>query len=133
MVVLITKHALQTYLALKHQGQFTDEEYREKLRPDAERLKSWPGDEKFDQSRFWGPAEFKGKRIPDAFKMRWRNIGPGRIQLRLGVVRYGETWLLYEGYRKDTRAEKFYMLRLATFRKALKENGRAAFIEEGQL
>jgi hypothetical protein len=40
MEVIITEWALQSYLDLKAKGIFTEQDYREILRPDAELLKT---------------------------------------------------------------------------------------------
>ena len=60
MEVIITEWALQSYLDLKAKGIFTEQDYHEILRPDAELLKT---DDPFDanhprfsNAKFWGPA-----------------------------------------------------------------------------
>lgn len=66
---------------------FDDSYCWQTLRPDVERLADYPGDPSFRQSRFWGPATDKGGNvIQDGFKMKWRQVGPGRVQLRLMVA-----------------------------------------------
>ena len=85
MEIVITDWALQSYLDLK--GIFTDEEYKETLRPDAERLKDYPHDPKFDNDKFWGPCKDRAKKvIRYGYKMKWHNIGSGRAQLRLSLI-----------------------------------------------
>jgi hypothetical protein len=90
MEVIITEWGLQSYIDLKERRIFTDQEYRTKLRPDAELLKT---DEPFDplhpqfsNDKFWGPAKSSGKMIKFGYKMKWHNLGPGKVQLRLCVV-----------------------------------------------
>lgn len=58
MDVVITEWALNSYLDLKHEQAFTDQEYKSQLRPDVELLKKgWPSsDPKFLNQKFWGPA-----------------------------------------------------------------------------
>lgn len=87
MDIIITEWALQSYLDLKHKGVFTVKEYWQVIRPDVERLEDFPNDPKFGHDKFWGPATDKGgNKLPDGFKMKWRNIGPGKVQLRLSVA-----------------------------------------------
>ena len=57
MKVFITQWALDSYLNLKHDQLFSDEYYRETLRPDVLRLKNYPNDPKFDIGKFWGSVE----------------------------------------------------------------------------
>ncbi len=57
MEIVITDSALQSYLELK--DIFTEEEYREVLRPDAILLNEYPGHPKFGNQKFWGPCKDK--------------------------------------------------------------------------
>ncbi|MEM7608475.1 MAG: hypothetical protein AAF411_24235 [Myxococcota bacterium] len=85
--VVITEWALDSYLNLKHQKVFGDAYYWGTVRPDVELLSLFPNDPKFGNSKFWGPATDKsGNAIPNGFKMKWRQVGPGRVQLRLCVA-----------------------------------------------
>jgi hypothetical protein len=90
MEVVITEWALQSYIDLKAKGIFTDTDYKNILRPDAELLKTNnPFDTnhpKFGNTKFWGPATLNGVVIKYGHKMKWHNLGPGTIQLRLSVV-----------------------------------------------
>jgi hypothetical protein len=86
--VIITEWSLDSYLNLKHANVFSDEEYHKILRPDAELLKSgWPNSHpKFSNPKFWGPATALGGMVVQyGFKMKWHNIGNGKVQLRLIV------------------------------------------------
>ena len=106
MEVVITDWALQSYLDLKN--NFTVEEYEKKLRPDAELLNVYPDSPKFNNDKFWGPCKDKsGKIIPQGYKMKWHNIGPGRIQLRLLVVIAGNTAYLCNAYVKNNENTDF--------------------------
>jgi hypothetical protein len=108
VIVWITDWALQSYLDMKHRRVFTDLEYRQEFRPDAERLKNgWPSsDPKFHNSRFWGPATDKnGSVIADGYKMKWHHIGNGQIQLRLCIVILGSEAFLCQAYVKDAKSE----------------------------
>ena len=67
MEAIITEWGLQSYLDLKAKGIFTEQDYREILRPDAELLKiDDPFDTnhpRFSNAKFWGPATNKGQII----------------------------------------------------------------------
>lgn len=100
MEILITDWALQSYLDLL--GVFTRDEYLNILRPDVELLKVYPDHPKFDNDKFWGPCKDRsGKVIHQGLKMKWHNIGPGRIQLRLLVVMAHDKAHLCNAYVKD--------------------------------
>jgi hypothetical protein len=124
MDVIITEWGLASYLELSARGVFTNTDYKKYLRPDAELLKTEnPFDlkhPKFSNNRFWGPAENKGEIIKFGHKMKWHNLGPGKVQLRLCVVII-ETELedvkiqrafLCTSYVKDDKTEKREMARL---------------------
>lgn len=72
------------------------------IRPDVKRLSAYPSDNKFQNDKFWGPATDKSNRvIPDGFKLKWHNIGSGKVQLRLAVAILGSAFLC-QGYVKDS-------------------------------
>lgn len=135
MEVIITEWGLQSYIELKAKGAFTDEDYKNTLRLDAELLKTDdPFDKdhpKFKNSKFWGPAKYKGTITKFGYKMKWHNLGPGKNQLRLCVV-IVETELeetkaqrafLCTSYIKDNNTEKREMAKLKTkIRKILDGN-----------
>lgn len=124
MEVIITDWALQSYMELKREAAFSDNDYVNTLRPDAELLKTDdPFDlnhPKFSNSKFWGPATYKNQTIKYGFKMKWHNIGAGRNQLRLCVVIARTDFekgtekrsFLCTSYLKDTNREKREMVRL---------------------
>lgn len=124
MEVIITEWALQSYLDLKQAKVFDRTEYKQTIRPDVVRLKTFPTDVKFQVDRFWGPAEdAAGRRIADAFKMKWRQIGPGLVQLRLGVVIHGGKALLCRAYVKDSNnTELAEMAKLKVHRSLVLQN-----------
>ena len=65
MDIIITEWALNSYLELKQERVFSDEEYRILLRPDVLRLKSYPDDPKFNLGKFWSVAQDRNnKKIP---------------------------------------------------------------------
>jgi len=106
MEIVITEWALQSYLELKN--VFTDKEYTEIIRPDAELLKSYPNHPKFGNDKFWGLCKDRGgKIIRQGYKMKWHNIGPGNIQLRLLVAMCDETAYLCNAYVKGNKNVDF--------------------------
>jgi len=100
LTVVITEWGLQSYLALRASNTFTRDDYKDIIRPDVEKLKTYdPLDAVFQNSRFWGPAEdYAGKRIADGHKMKWHNIGPRTVQLVLN----GEAYLC-QAYSKTSK------------------------------
>lgn len=124
MEVIITEWALQSYIDLKSKAVFSDSDYKNTLRPDAELLKTDdPFDvnhPKFSNSKFWGPATHNGAIIKNGYKMKWHNLGPGNVQLRLCVVvieseleeKFEVRSFLCNSYVKDDKTEKREMARL---------------------
>lgn len=130
MEIVITEWALQSYLDLKN--VFTSEEYHKTLRPDAELLRDYPKDPKFGNDKFWGPCKEKsGKIIHQGNKMKWHNIGAGRIQLRLLVVITQNTAYLCNAYVKDNENTDFREMAKLKTKIQLINDGR--FISRGRL
>jgi hypothetical protein len=113
MEVVITDWSLSSYLDLKHARIFSEQEYHLILRPDAELLKQgWPPlDPKLSSSKFWSPATaLDGRTIKHGFKMKWHNIGNGKVQLRLAVVMLNGKFYLCQGYVKvDSKVDRRQM------------------------
>lgn len=106
MEIVITDWALQSYLNLKH--CFTDSDYENILRPDAELLKIYPNHPRFNNYKFWGPCKEKsGKIIHGSYKMKWHNIGPGGVQLRLLIAILENRAYLCNAYVKDNVSTDF--------------------------
>ena len=80
-------------------------------------LQDFSNNEKFNQNKFWSPAEDRsGKIITDCYKMKWHQIGNGRIQLRLTVMIRGNQSFLCEAYVKEIeKTEKRKLARLKTY------------------
>jgi hypothetical protein len=124
MEVVITEWALQSYIDLKAEGIFTDVDYTNVLRPDAELLKTDdPFDmnhPKFGNGKFWGPATQNGLVIKFGHKMKWHNLGPGKVQLRLCVVivetdladKRAQRAFLCSSYVKDDKTDKREMAKI---------------------
>jgi hypothetical protein len=79
--IIITEWALQSYLDLVGRNAFSRDEYWEVLRPDVLLLRVYPDHIKFGNGKFWSQVP----EIPGGFKMKWHQVGPGRVQLRLPV------------------------------------------------
>lgn len=130
MEIIITEWALQSYLELY--GIFTLKEYHGILRPDAELLKEYPRAPKFRNSKFWGPCKDKsGNIIHQGYKMKWHNIGAGRIQLRLLVVIADEVAYLCNAYVKDNEKTDFREMAKLKIKIQLIKEGR--FFSRGRL
>lgn len=115
--IVITEWALDSYVNLKAQQAFTDAEYRSTLRPDVVRLRGGipSTDPKFTNAKFWGPATSGGVAIANGYKMKWHNVGPGQVQLRLPVTTGPRTAFLCEAYVKTNAAtEQRKMARFKT-------------------
>lgn len=126
MNIVITDWALQSYLDLS--DEFTLEEYDNKLRFDAELLKEYPHHPKFQNSKFWGPCKDKsGNIIRQGYKMKWHQIGPGRVQLRLLVVLANETAYLCNAYVKDNEKTDFRQMAKLKTKIQLINEGRFTF------
>jgi hypothetical protein len=132
MDIIITDWALDSYLELYSIHVFTDDEYKKTIRPDARRLKSYPNDEKFKNGKFWSPATdpIKNRPIPDGYKMKWHNIGPGKVQLRLPVGMMKEAVLCKAYVKKNTKQERRM---LAVFKTHLQLVNMGRFTERGRL
>lgn len=115
MEIFITQWALDSYLDLKAKNVFTTEEYKKKIRPDVLLLKYYPKDPKFKNSKFWSVANDRnGEAITNGYKMKWHQIGNGKIQLRLTVGIIGSECFLCEAYVKEN--DKVDKRKLAKFK-----------------
>jgi hypothetical protein len=115
MDLIITNWALDSYqLLINDKHVFSKDEFLTVIRPDVLLLKDgFPSQhEKFNQSKFWGEATLNGKIIQNAFKMKWHNIGDGKIQLRLCVIILKSNIYICNGYVKNDRTEPREMAKL---------------------
>lgn len=117
MEVIITQWALDSYLELRAEDAFSHEEYWSVLRPSVLLLNKYPNDPKFNQSKFWSPAQDRnGRVIPDGYKMKWHQIGNGRVQLRLTVGIFGSECFLCEAYiKKDDKVDTRKLARFKVY------------------
>lgn len=107
MDVYITNWALQDYLEHKHKKVFSSEEYKDRLRPEAELLKQFPNHPKFDDGKFWGPGRDRsGKIVTNGYKLKWHNVGSGNVQLRVLVVMFdGDAYICDAYVKKDDKVD----------------------------
>ena len=134
MDIVITEWALQAYLDLKSQQAFTDQEYWAQIRPDVELLRAGiPSPHpKFALPNFWGAAtDLSGNVVPGGFKMKWHNVGPGRVQLRVCVALIGGHAYLCRAYVKDSDATD--KREVGKFKGYLQLIRQGRFIERGRL
>lgn len=124
MEIIITEWALNSYLELKSEKAFSDEEYRKVIRPDVLRLLTYPKDPKFKQGKFWSLAQDRnGGVISDGYKMKWHQVGNGRVQLRLTVGILGNECFLCEAYvKKDDKVDKRKLAIFKTYLQLIRNN-----------
>jgi hypothetical protein len=132
MDIVITQWALDSYLDLKHYNTISDIDYKTVIRPDVMLLKTYPAGPKFQNSKFWSIATFAESPIPNGYKMKWHNLGNGKVQLRLPVA-MGVTAdaVLCEAYVKGNAKEE--QRKLARFKTHLQLIRLGRFTECGRL
>mgnify|MGYP001563392599 CR=1 FL=1 len=130
MEIIITQWALDSYLEMKHDRTFTDQEYKQEIRPDVLLLKNYPSKPKFSNSKFWSIAESSGTRISDGYKMKWHQVGNGKVQLRLPVGMMNEAYLCEAYVKGDPKKEKRKLEKFRTHLELIRQN---RFIECGRL
>lgn len=81
------------------------------------RLQKYPNDPKFKQSKFWSLAQDRsGGVIMDGYKMKWHQVGCGKVQLRLTVGVFCNECILCEAYvKKDTKVDKRKLARFKVY------------------
>ncbi len=132
MDIIITQWALDSYLNFRQGMVFSDQEYKQVIRPDVLRLLVYPNDPKFTLSKFWSPATVGGGVIiADGYKMKWHQVGTGLVQLRLMVGIVGGQAYLCEAYVK--RDDKFDKRMMAKFKTYLDLIRKGRFITRGKL
>lgn len=118
MEVMITQWALDSYLDLKSKNVFSDGEFNRIIKSDGLLLLTYPNHPKFNNNKFWPAQDKNGVIIPDGYKMKWHNVGNGKIQLRLPVGIFNGIAFLCQAYVKsDDKIEK---LKLAKFKDHLR-------------
>ena len=114
MELILTSWALNSYLELLGNHTFSKEEFFGIIKPDVLLLKDgFPSPhEKFKLPKFWGPATTKEGKIQNAYKMKWHNMGEGKVQLRLCVVILNHSIYVCNGYVKDDKSDAREMAKL---------------------
>lgn len=127
MDIIITQWALDSYLELVRKSVFNSTEYKNEIRPKVLLLKSYSlNNPDFKNDKFWSSAGIG----PKGFKMKWHNLGNGRIQLRLpvGIILYA---YLCEAYVKSNiSVEKRMLLK---FKAHLQMIEKGCYVERGKL
>lgn len=123
MDIVITQWALDAYLNLKSNQVFSASEYWNSIRPDVLLLKGYPNDVRFKQPKFWSVAQCgNGKVISDGFKMKWHQVGPGRIQLRLPVGVFSEAILCAAYVKQQPKQELRQLAKFKTYLQLIRQN-----------
>lgn len=132
MEIIITEWALDSYLDLKGKQQaFSDVEYKTIIRPDVLLLKQYPNNLRFGQNKFWSEAVDAAKiRIRNGFKMKWHQMGNGKVQIRLPVGIFTDSFLC-EAYVKENPKQE--QRRLARFKTHLQLIRQGHYTERGRL
>lgn len=115
MDLILTNWALDSYqLLINDQHIISKDEFSKVIKLDVLLLKDgYPSPhEKFNQSKFWGEATKDDKIIQNAFKMKWRNIGDGKVQLRLCVIILKTNIYICNAYVKNDKSEPREMAKL---------------------
>ncbi|HSV43491.1 MAG TPA: hypothetical protein VLJ10_02960 [Candidatus Bathyarchaeia archaeon] len=131
MEVIITGWAFNSYLEMTHNRVFGKAEYKNRIRPDVLRLKNYPDDSRFENDKFWSIATDRtGNKIRDGYKMKWHQVGDGRVQLRLTVGIFSGAFLCEAYVKNDPKAEKRYMARFKVYLQKIRLN---EYVENGRL
>ncbi len=70
---------------------------------------------KFGQGKFWSVAiDSQGQAIADGYKMKWHNMGNGRVNIRLPVAMLSKAVLCEAYVKNDPKKEKRRLARFKT-------------------
>jgi hypothetical protein len=105
MKIIITQWGLDAYLNLKKEHVFTEIYYKDILKPDTIKLKHYPNDPKFSNKKFWSPVTFKTNIFTSGYKMKWHQVGSGRVQLRLPIYLDTQAYLCEAYVKTDPKKE----------------------------
>ena len=106
MDIEITQWALDAYLELKAKNIFSSKEYVSLIRPDSLLLQQYPNHPKFNSGKFWSIATLNHQKIDHGFKMKWHQIGAGKVQFRLTVAMLKNAILCAAYVKNDPKKEK---------------------------
>lgn len=132
MDIVITAWALDSYLDQKGSKVFTSSEYKSTIRPDVLLLRQYPNNPKFNNSKFWSFAtDASSNRIPGGHKMKWHQVGPGKVQLRTPVaITNGRAYLCQAYVKENDKQDKRMM---AKFKVHLQLISQGQHTERGRL
>lgn len=134
MDIVITEWGFQSYLDLKHSNVFTRDDYKNTIRPDVELLKAgFPSPHaKMANAKFWSQTtDRSGVRLDDGYKMKWHNMGPGNVQLRLLVALLNNKAYLCDAYVKTS--DKLDKRMVAKLKMRIRDISQGTFVQRGLL
>lgn len=130
MDIIITQWALDAYLDTKHKNVFSNGYYTSVLRPNVEKLKNYPHDSEFGNPKFWSVATLSTTVIQNGYKMKWHQVGNGKVQLRLPVYLMKNAFLCNGYIKRDEKFEKRMLAKFKVYRQLIINNHH---IERGKL
>lgn len=131
MNIVITQWALDAYLDLKAGLVFGHSEYWNEIRPSVLLLKVYPDDVKFKQPKFWSVAQNQANQIiSDGYKMKWHQVGQGRVQLRLPVGILTDAFLCAAYVKQNPKQEQRQLAKFKTYLQLIRQNH---YIECGRI
>lgn len=93
-----------------------------RIQPDVKLLTVFPKDPKFRNGKFWSTAnEGKSKVIPDGYKMKWHQVGSGKVQLRLPVAIINQPYICEAYVKSNDKIDKRMMARFKTHLKLIRQ------------
>lgn len=101
MDIVNTQWSFDSLRKLINDHAFAKSVYQNLILPDVLLLKLFPKHEKFLNDKFWSFATLNGKIIKYGFKMKWHNIGNGRVQLRVAIAIINHRIYLCQWYVKS--------------------------------
>lgn len=124
MKIVITQWALDSYLDLKHNNVFNQIEFNTRIKPDVMLLKHYPHDPKFGHGKFWSQANDRSNTVITAgYKMKWHQLGNGKVQLRLPVAVLHQLSFLSGAYVKSNdKFDKRMMCHFKTHIQLIQQN-----------
>lgn len=113
--VIITQWALDAYLNLKHNRVFHNNEFENTIKPDVLLLKQYPNHPKFSNGKFWSVANDKNsKSISHGYKMKWHQVGDGKVQLRLPIALFDQCFLCEAYVKSNDKVDKRKLAKFKT-------------------
>jgi hypothetical protein len=88
-------------------------------------------DPKFADGKFWGPAKLGNVILHHGHKMKWHQLGPGQVQLRLPVMSLSRSAFLCEAYVKVNAAVD--QRKMARFKTHMNLISQARYVYRGEL